>query len=111
LRVFSDEAARARLSSEDIRGMENEIMRRPLAWPIMAGTGGVRKMRYAPHSTARGKSGGVRVCYFLADDAGRVYLLNVFSKNDKANLTPAERAIARLMVERIRSNLKKESHP
>ena len=73
LRIFMDEARRAGLSAEDQRRIENEIMRRPLAWPLIPSTGGLRKMRFAPTATSRGKSGGVRVCYFLADEAGRVY--------------------------------------
>jgi hypothetical protein len=111
LRAFTAEAARAGMSNDDIRAMENDIMQRPLAWPIMPGTGGLRKMRFAPESASRGKSGGVRVYYFLADGAGRVYLTNVFSKNEKANLTQAQKAIIKGMIDRIRANLKKELQP
>ncbi len=86
-------------------------MRRPLASPVMAGTGGLRKMRFAPEGSARGRSGGVRVCYFLADDAGRVYLMAVFAKTAKENLSAPERRIIRDLITRIRLNLKKERQP
>ena len=111
LRAFTAEARHAGLSGEDLRGIENEIMRRPLAWPLMAGTGGVRKMRYAPQASGRGKSGGVRVCYFLAEDAGRVYLMNVFAKNEKGNLSAAECGTIKQMIARLKANLKKELSP
>ena len=101
-------ARRTGLTGEDLRGIENEIMRRPLAWPLMAGTGGLRKMRYAPQGSGRGKSGGVRVCFFFADEAGRVYLIEVFAKNEKENLSPAERGRIKHMIALIRANLKSE---
>jgi hypothetical protein len=108
LRAFIDDARRARLADDDLRAIENEIMRRPLAWPLMAGTGGLRKMRYAPQASGHGKSGGARVCFFLADDAGRVYLIQVFSKHEKENLNAAERGTIKRMISLIRANLKTE---
>lgn len=108
LRAFMQDAQRTGLTDEDLREIENEIMRRPLAWPLMAGTGGLRKMRFAPHGSGRGKSGGVRVCYFLADEVGRVYLIQVFSKHEKENLSPAEREIVKRMIALIRTHLKLE---
>lgn len=37
-----------------------------------------------------GKSGGVRVIYYFHDERIPLYLLTVFGKNQKANLTKAE---------------------
>src|SRR5262245_44930631 len=58
---------------------------------LMEGTGGVRKVRFVVGG--RGKSGGVRVVYYFHNEAMPVYLLTVFAKNEKANLS-AERACA-----------------
>jgi hypothetical protein len=62
---------------------------RPKAGDLMQGTGGVRKLRWA--RGGRGKSGGVRVIYYFHSEAMPLYLLTVFGKNDRANLTPTER--------------------
>jgi hypothetical protein len=63
---------------------------------VMEGTGGVRKIRLA--IGGRGKSGGARAIYYFHSDVMPVYLLTVFAKNEKANLTPAERnALARMV--------------
>ena len=61
----------------------------------MAGTGGVRKIRFAPPSWNMGKSGTTRVCYALFVNIDTVYLLTMFGKNQKANLTADEKASIR----------------
>lgn len=61
----------------------------PEAGSIMAETGGVRKLRWG--AEGRGKRGGVRVIYYFYNDTIPVFLLNVFGKNEKANLSKAER--------------------
>lgn len=61
----------------------------PEAGDIMEGTGGVRKLRWGRGS--QGKSGGVRIIYYYHDAHMPLYLLTLFAKGDKANLTKAER--------------------
>jgi len=56
------------------------------------GTGGVRKLRYA--IGGRGKSGGVRVIYYIFDEVNPVFALFLYGKNEQANLTPAEKKLA-----------------
>lgn len=61
----------------------------PKAGDLMQGTGGVRKLRWG--RGGRGKSGGVRVIYYFHSDLMPLYLLTVFGKNERANLSKAER--------------------
>ncbi len=61
----------------------------PKAGDLMQGTGGVRKLRWA--RAGRGKSGGVRIIYYTHSEAMPLYLLTVFAKNERANLSKAER--------------------
>ena len=51
--------------------------------------GGVRKLRVPP--PGRGKRGGARVVFLFAGDDIPVFLLAVFAKNEKANLSAGER--------------------
>lgn len=55
---------------------------------LIAGTGGIRKLRWVREGM--GKSGGVRVIYYYHNDHIPLYLLTVFGKNQKANLSKAE---------------------
>lgn len=68
----------------------------PEAGDLIPETGGVRKLRWA--LSGRGKRGGARVIYFFHNENLPVFLLAAYGKNEKANLTPAERnAMARLV--------------
>jgi hypothetical protein len=55
----------------------------------MQGTGGVRKLRWSRYGT--GKSGGVRVIYYYHNEKIPLYLLTVFGKGEKDNLSKAQR--------------------
>ena len=61
----------------------------PECGEIMQGTGGVRKVRVG--RGGRGKSGGARVVYVHHDADHPIFLLAAFAKNEKANLSKAER--------------------
>ncbi len=56
---------------------------------LIQGTGGIRKLRFAVKG--KGKSGGVRIAYYYYNESMPVFLLTVFAKNEKADLTRAER--------------------
>jgi hypothetical protein len=60
----------------------------PEAGKIVAGTGGVRKVRWG--LAGRGKRGGARVIYYYHSERLPLLLLTAYPKNEKANLTQAE---------------------
>ena len=61
----------------------------PEVGEVIPETGGVRKLRWAAQD--RGKRGGFRVIYYFHNEAFPLFLLTVYAKNQKANLTKAER--------------------
>jgi hypothetical protein len=73
----------------DRRAVVDYLAAHPKAGDLIEGTGGVRKLRWA--RDGRGKSGGVRVIYYFHSDAMPLYLLTMFAKNERANLSKAER--------------------
>lgn len=77
------------LSQVERSDLINYLAEHPKAGDLMEGTGGVRKLRWGRGS--QGKSGGVRIVYYFHDDAMPLYLLTLFAKGDKANLSKAER--------------------
>ena len=58
--------------------------RNPEAGPIIPGSGGVRKLRWAPRG--RGKRGGLRVIYYARARAGVIWMLTVYSKGVMENI-------------------------
>jgi hypothetical protein len=74
----------------------------PHAGVVIPGSGGLRKVRFG--FGARGKSGGARIIYLFSGERLPVFILAVFAKNEKADLSPAERnALARMVTEMIES--------
>jgi hypothetical protein len=65
------------------------IAANPEAGDVIEGTGGARKVRFA--GKGKGKSGGYRIITFYSGPDIPVFLLNVFAKNEKTDLTPKER--------------------
>jgi hypothetical protein len=61
----------------------------PQCGDVIRGTGGFRKVRVA--RKGMGKSGGARVVYIWRNDRFPVFLIAVFPKNEKENLSMAER--------------------
>jgi hypothetical protein len=63
--TFVAEWRAARLDDDDLRALEALLLENPERGPVMSGTGGLRKLRYAPPSWHIGKSGATRVGYLL----------------------------------------------
>jgi hypothetical protein len=69
---------------------------------VIPGSGGIRKVRFG--FGARGKSGGARIIYLFSGENLPVFVLAAFAKNEKANLSAAERnALARVVNDMIES--------
>ena len=78
------------LDDETYRALQHELIQNPERGAVMRGTGGARKVRWAPKG--RGKSGGVRVIYYYRSASGCCYMLFIFAKNEQDNLTAQQRS-------------------
>ena len=106
--IFAAQALRLGLNDEDIRALEQLILDYPERGNVMKGTGGVRKIRFAPPSWHTGKSGAARACYVLFTEAESCYFVSIFAKSDKPNLSRKEMNILRNWVEETRKKLSGE---
>jgi hypothetical protein len=91
-----DRRARKLFSPAERTTAELEIALAPEVWPVIAGTGGARKARAA--RGGRGKSGGARVIYYVVTRKGLLYLLDVYTKSAKEDLTNADKDEIRKLV-------------
>ena len=87
------------LSEREQEDLVAYLSEHPNAGVIIEGTGGIRKLRWA--RTGHGKSSGVRVIYYFYDDSMPLYLLAVFGKNEKANLSKEERNLLAKAVKEL----------
>jgi hypothetical protein len=93
---YLSDARAARLTEHEQSAIVEFIASHPNAGDIIPNTGGARKVRFA--GRGKGKSGGYRVVTFYTGPDLPVFLLNVFAKGDKINLTRAERNELRVIL-------------
>jgi len=89
-------AAEALFGEEEREEIAFTIAANPDAGDIMPGTGGYRKLRFA--RPGMGKRGGVRVVYLYGGEELPIFLITVYAKSEKGNLTQAERNALRKMA-------------
>jgi hypothetical protein len=82
-------SARNLFTQEERNDIVSLLAADPKAGDVMEGTGGFRKLRVAREGM--GKSGGARVIYIFRSTEFPVFLITVFPKNQKANLSKKER--------------------
>ncbi|OGA52754.1 MAG: transcriptional regulator [Betaproteobacteria bacterium RIFCSPLOWO2_12_FULL_62_13] len=86
------------LSDEEYRGLQNFLIERPDAGAVIQRSGGVRKVRWA--AGGKGKSGGVRVIYYWVRADDQIFLLTLYGKSEKEDLSAAElKRIVKLIEE------------
>ena len=88
------------LTTDDLLTLQLILLDDPKAGPVMEGTGGIRKVRFPLEG--RGKSGSVRVCYTDFEEYEVTYLITAFTKNERDNLTDAEKATLKKLVKALR---------
>ena len=81
--------ASALLTDEEREQLIEFVGANPEKGELVPESGGVRKLRWG--AKGKGKRGGVRVIYYFHNAAFPIFLLTLYAKNQKANLTKAER--------------------
>ena len=84
---FQKSAQAAGMTAGEVEALVTALARNPLAG-ISLGSG-LRKVRAA--RTGAGKSGGYRTIHFFGGDDMPIFLIVCFAKNQKDNITEAER--------------------
>ena len=87
--AFRRACVAAGVTEAELFAIVDTLAANPRSGDLMEGTGGARKLRVA--ARGKGKSGGYRVITFFAARDVPVFLLDVFAKGEKVNLSKAER--------------------
>jgi hypothetical protein len=86
----------ATLSDEEYRTLQLALIARPDAGSLIPGSGGLRKLRWG--LAGRGKRGGARVIYYWRSSAGQIFLLFIYPKNVRADLSRPELLTLRNLI-------------
>jgi hypothetical protein len=85
--------------------LQRTLSANPDAGAVMKGCGGLRKVRIADPARGKGKRGGARIIYLHVPEANWIYLIDVYDKNKKDDLSADERKV----LKRLADNFKLEA--
>lgn len=88
----------------ELQALQSELIAYPEKGDLIPGTGGLRKILMAAGN--QGKSGSVRVIYFLATRE-TVYLVLAYPKSKKDTLTNAEKAELKKLTKLLKDEAQK----
>jgi hypothetical protein len=86
----------AQLADDEYRMLQLYLLHHPERGVIIRGSGGLRKLRW--QLPGRGKRGGARIIYFWKGARARLYLLFLYPKNVRSDLTRAQLRVLRALV-------------
>jgi len=92
-------------TAEERAAIVDRVAINPRCGVVIPGSGGIRKLRFG--FGGRGKRGGARVIYLFGGDDVPVFLLAAFAKNEKADLTAAERQALSKQVTKMLSDYRR----
>jgi len=95
---------------EDLWTLQILIMTDPAGPRIEPGTGGLRKMRFAPKQWRTGKRGAARVCYVYFPTYWTVLLVAAYRKSKKDKLTDEEKKGIRMYIEQVEEWLARHNY-
>lgn len=107
LPIFQKKWKAMGLNDKDLKRLQEELISDPKVGAAIQGTGGLRKMRFAFEK--RGKSGSVRVIYVDFEVYEKIYLITAYPKNEKENLTSAEKNELKQLIQILERQLKENA--
>ncbi len=87
------------LTDDDLKALEEELLNNPKAGDVIKGTGGIRKIRIPIENKGKGKRSGARVIYVDIELKETIYFINVYTKDEKDDLTEEEKKAFKAVVE------------
>lgn len=78
-------------------------MENPVAGDTIAGTGGLRKLRWSDKTRNKGKRGGIRVIYYWFYSRRQFWLFTIYDKDEMSDLNQAQKQNLRTLLENEKS--------
>ena len=92
------------LTDDEFREFQNVLMNSPTAGNVIAGTGGLRKIRIADPRRGKGKRGGLRTIYYWQDDEAKFWLFMIYDKDEMEDLSKDDKKELKKLLEEALGN-------
>ena len=81
--------------------VQQELMDNPDRGDVMPGCGGLRKLRTSDPQRGKGKRGGARIIYLYIPEAKRFYMLDIYGKDEKEDLSTEEKKYLKQLAAKL----------
>ncbi len=88
------------LDDDEFRRLQQTLLENPESGDVIAGTGGLRKVRHADPRRGKGKRGGLRVVYFWWRSGAQIWLFTLYDKDEMDDLSAHERKALKILLKR-----------
>lgn len=92
-------ARRELMDDDDFRELQSHLLEDHERGDTISQTGGCKKIRWS--RSGMGKRGGVRIIYYVRLLNGKIYLLLIYPKNAKDDLSESEKAILKAISQKL----------
>ncbi len=96
------------LGDDDIRRLEDELIRNPQAGDVIRDTGGLRKLRWGYRGM--GKRGSLRILYVDVPEYDKLFFISLLKKGEKADLSMSEKRDISVIIKEIKEDLKNRKY-
>jgi len=87
---------------ELLREIQAEVLQSLELGDIIPGTAGLRKLRVGDVGRKKGKRGGFRVIYLDLPHVAKTYLLALYDKSEKSDISAGEKKVLRGLVDKLK---------
>ena len=98
------------LPDDSYAALQQELMDQPNKGDVMPGCSGLRKVRTADPKRGKGKRGGARVIYLYVPEAKWFFMLDIYGKDEKDDLTTAQKKTLSQLVDELKRQALAASH-
>jgi hypothetical protein len=88
------------VNDEGFQQLQVELLEDPCRGDVIAGTGGLRKMRFSDARRGKGKRGGLRIIYFWFQRQEEIWLFAIYDKDEMDDLSAAQKKTLKHALER-----------
>ena len=81
--------------------LQNDLMENPDKGDVIKGCGGLRKIRASDPKRQKGKRGGVRIIYLYVPEAKWFFMLDIYDKDEKEDLSADEKKLLSTLAEEL----------
>lgn len=88
------------MSDDEFRELQTYLLEAHEWGDTISHSGGCKKIRWSRPGI--GKRGGIRVIYYVRIASGRLYLLLIYPKNAKDDLSEKEKAVVKALLQQLK---------